>query len=94
MLSEPTLVGLSAHPRVAASIRRAKSVGGMVAFALVLALSQKNSAPLATACFRALLGGVVGYLVVWAAAVAVWRHVLHARARETVARAAARRTGQ
>jgi hypothetical protein len=92
MAAEPTLVGLSAHPQVAASIRRAKSVGGLAGFALVLALSQKNAAPFVTSCFRATVGGVVGYLVSWSAAVVVWRHVLKARTRAAIARAAARRT--
>jgi len=90
-MTEPTLVGLSAHPRVAASIRRAKSVGGLVGFALVLLLSQKNAAPLATSCFRATVGGVVGYLVAWSVSVVVWRHVLRARTRAAIARATARR---
>jgi len=66
-------------------------VGGLVGFALVLALSQKNGAPFATACFRATVGGVVGYLVAWSVSVVVWRHVLRARTRAAIARAAARR---
>jgi uncharacterized membrane protein YccC len=90
-VTEPTLVGLSDHPQVAASIRRAKSVGGLVGFALVLLLSQKNSAPFATACFRATLGGAIGYLVAWSVSVVVWRHVLRARTRAAIARATARR---
>jgi uncharacterized membrane protein YccC len=90
-MTEPTLVGLSAHPRVAASIRRAKSAGGLVGFALVLAFSQKNAAPFATSCFRAVVGGVIGYLVAWSVSVVVWRHVLKARTRAAIARATGRR---
>jgi hypothetical protein len=91
MAAEPTLVGVSAHPQVAASIRRAKSVGGLVGFALVLLLSQKNAAPFATSCFRATVGGLIGYLVAWTVSVVVWRHMLRARTRAAIARAAARR---
>lgn len=91
MPADPTLFGVSVHPHVTASIRRAKSVGGMVGFALVLMVSQKNGVPFAAACTRAIVGGVLGSLVAWAVSVAVWRHLLRARTRNTVARATQQR---
>lgn len=87
------LVGVGDHPRAAAGIARAKSLGGLAAFALVGAASLANGEPPLGSLVRAVLGGVVCYLVAWAAAVAVWRHLLVAEARGAVRRRAAPRRG-
>ena len=90
---EPRLISIAEHPRAGVSIRRWKSWGGLGAFALTLAAGLLGGVEIWTAVRRALAGGVVGYLAVWAAALAVWRHLLHAEARAVIARVAARRTG-
>jgi hypothetical protein len=83
-LPEPTLVPLGVHPRAAYAIRRAKSIGGIVGFLLVLAGGLAAGTPLASACARALAGGIGAYLVTWAAVLAAWRHLLRAEARRAV----------
>jgi hypothetical protein len=91
---QPRLISIAEHPRAGASVRRWKSWGGLVAFALTLTAGLLGGVETWTAVGRALAGGVVGYLAVWAAALAFWRHVLHAEARAVMARVAARRSGQ
>jgi hypothetical protein len=91
---EPRLISIAEHPRAAASVRRWKSWGGIAAFALALAAGLAGGLDTWTAVSRALVGGVVGYLAVWAAALAVWRHLLHAEARAVMARVAARRASR
>lgn len=88
---EPRLVSIAEHPRAGASVRRLKSWGGLLGFGLTLAAGMLGGVDIWTVVGRALVGGVVGYLVVWAAALAFWRHVLRAEARAVVARIAARR---
>jgi hypothetical protein len=89
-VTEPTLVSLRDHPRSAYAIRRAKSIGGIAGFLIVLAGGLVAGLPFASACARGLAGGLGAYLVTWAAAVAVWRHVLRAEARRAVQRVRAR----
>jgi hypothetical protein len=89
-VTEPTLVSLREHPRSAYAIRRAKSIGGIVGFLIVLAGGLAAGSPFPSACARALAGGIGAYLVTWAAALAVWRHVLRAQARRAVERVRAR----
>jgi hypothetical protein len=88
-IPEPTLIGVREEPQARGSIRRTKGRFGLIGFWLVVASSLMHGMPLSTALVRALVGGIVCYFVGWAVAVAIWRHVLRARARETVARAAA-----
>ena len=87
---EPELVGVVDHPIAAASISRAKSLAGLVGFAVTLALGIRHEALLATAFLHALAVGVGAYLVVWAVAVTVWREILRAQARAAVKRAIAK----
>ena len=90
MTEEPELIGVAEHPVSSAAIRRAKSTGGLLAFAVTLALGLMHGADLSTACVRALGAGIAGYMVAWAAAVAIWRHLLRAQAKAVLANAAAR----
>jgi hypothetical protein len=85
------LVALAAHPRASAGIRRAKAWGGLVGFAVVGGGAWLHGALLFDAGARALAGGVVGWFVAWAAAIAVWSRLLDAEARGAVARALERR---
>jgi hypothetical protein len=72
---------LSAHPRAQRQIRDAKAWSGLVGFVLVGLLSMQAGAPLFDAGLRALACGVVCYVIGWAMAVAVWRHVARAEVR-------------
>ena len=90
-LPELTLVGVREEPRAAGAIRRAKGRGGLIGFCVVLASSLIHGMPLETALVRGLVGGIVCYFISWAVAVAVWRQLLRARAREVIARAVAAR---
>jgi hypothetical protein len=84
------MIALSQHPHAKRGIARAKAWGGLAGFFLVLAAGLMADVALATALTRALVGGIVAYLVVWTAAVAMWRQLLRARARAAVARMAER----
>jgi uncharacterized membrane protein YccC len=87
---KPELVGVSAHPRAAYGIRRAKARGGLAAFWLAVAVQHLHGASFGDVVWRALLAGLAGYLVCWAAAVVFWRQVLQARARAALHRRHAR----
>jgi uncharacterized membrane protein YccC len=78
------LTSLSEHASAGPAIRRAKAIGGLVGFALAVLLGLRNGQPFASLMLRALELGFTGYLVAWAAAVAVWRRVLTAQATTAV----------
>lgn len=82
------------EPRAAYGIRRAKAIGGMGGFLLVVALSLMNHASLTDALWRGVVGGIAGNLVCWIAAVAWWRAYLRAEARVAVERVLAERRRQ
>jgi hypothetical protein len=90
MTAEPRLIALREHPRAAAGIRRAKAHGGLAGFLFVAAGGWLHKGVLADVLLHALAGGIAGYFLVWGAAVAVWRQLLHAEAAAVVARAAER----
>jgi hypothetical protein len=69
---------LSAHPRARRQIREAKGYGGFVGFVLVALLSLQANVTYFDAGVRALIAGVVCYLVAWAVSVAVWRQMARA----------------
>jgi len=66
---------IAAHPRAKRAIARAKGWGGLLGFLLGGYLSLPTST-LAAAGLRALVAGVVCYVVVWAGAVFVWRRLV------------------
>jgi hypothetical protein len=68
-------IRLAAHPRARRDIGLAKGWGGLGAFGIMLVLSLQGDVPTADALLRALLAGMVGYVVGWCLAVLVWRHV-------------------
>jgi hypothetical protein len=82
--SEVELVSVATHPRSAASVRRAKSWGGLAGFGAVAAGGWLSDAELGNLLLKALAGGIVAYLLVWALAVAVWQGVLRAEAKRSV----------
>lgn len=89
---------LAAHPRAVRSVARAKSWGGLAGFLLGGYLSL-STGTLAEAAARALVGGVVCYVAVWAGAVFIWRRlvIMEIKAREqqliAAAQAASARPG-
>lgn len=93
----PTLPSVANHPRAGNQVKQAKAWAGLIGFALVALVSWRADVPTEDLLLRALAGGIVAYLVVWAAAVAVWRHLVvtelkvvrEQRAEEEAARRAA-----
>jgi hypothetical protein len=68
-------VRLSDHPRAKASINRAKAFGGLIGFILGFWLAQSGGLPAFDTGVRALVGGISGYVLVWLAAVQIWRQL-------------------
>lgn len=78
-------IKVSAHPRAQRQIRRWKGIGGLAGFFLMAWLSHQSGTDFVHLGLRALLGGVITYVAVWAAAVYIWRQIaiaeIRARAR-------------
>jgi hypothetical protein len=89
--AKPPLVGVTEHPRAAASIRAWKSYGAMACFLIAGYAGYSQGLPLTDAGLRALIAGCAGYLVVGFTVVGIWRHVLDSQARTAVQRAHAAR---
>jgi len=81
---------VAAHPRATRAVARAKSWGGLLGFMVGGYLSLSTHAP-AEAAVRALVAGLVCYVVVWAGAVFLWRRlvILEVKGREQQLLAAA-----
>jgi hypothetical protein len=75
---------VASHPRAAAQVRRAKGWGGIGGFVIAAYLGHKAHVPADQVGLRALAFGVAGYLVAWACAVTVWRHLVLAEMRALV----------
>jgi high-affinity Fe2+/Pb2+ permease len=82
--SQEVSIRLADHPRARRQIDLARGWGGVGAFALVGLLALHSGLSPAVAGLRALLAGVVTYMVCWGLAVTVWRHL--AVAEEAAAR--------
>ena len=75
------VVTVASHPRAASHIGQAKGWGGLGAFFVVGYLSLHSGAVPADAAVRALIAGVLGYVVAWGLTVGVWRHLAIAEIR-------------
>lgn len=75
-MSEPPVITIGAHPRARRSVRRARSFGGLLAFAATLLLSLQAGVPAFDAVARALIAGIVVNLACWRVAVAVWHQLM------------------
>jgi uncharacterized membrane protein len=73
-----TVISVGAHPRARASVRRTRARTALAAFAIVLFVCLSGSVPPQEAFLRALVAGLVGNLVGWACALAVWRALIMA----------------
>lgn len=80
-------LSIAAHPRASYQVRRAKGWGGILGFALAGYLSYKAGVPTFDLGLRALIAGIVGYMLAWFCAVTVWRHLVLAELRAAVERA-------
>lgn len=74
-------LSLAAHPRAVRRVAEAKAWGGLGGFLLGGYLSLPTHS-VSEAALRALLAGVVCYVVVWAAAVFIWRRLVVAELRQ------------
>jgi uncharacterized membrane protein len=74
-------VRLDAHPRAQRSIARAKAIGGVVGFLVGLWLGSRAGLPSWDTGVRALAGGIAGWLIVWVAAVQIWKQLVIAEFR-------------
>ena len=79
-MTDGRVTTLAAHPRAGAAIRRWKAIGGIGAFALAALLGSRHGLPFFTLLGRAVVAGIAGQLVAWAAGVMVWKRVLVAQA--------------
>lgn len=75
-------IKVSAHPRAQMQIRRWKAMGGLAGFFLMAWLSWRSGTDFVHLGLRALLGGAVTYVAVWAASVYVWRQIALAEVRQ------------
>lgn len=82
-------LSVATHPRGGNAVRRAKGIGGIAGFALAALISHKAGAQPQQMLERALIFGIVGYLLAWTCAVTVWRHIVLAELRARVERATA-----
>jgi hypothetical protein len=88
-------VRLDAHPRAQRSIARAKAIGGVIGFVIGLWLGSRAGLPAWDTGVRALAGGIAGWLIVWVAAVQIWKQLILAEYRlAETRRAQARETRQ
>ncbi len=81
----PSIAG---HPRASYQVRRAKGWGGIAGFGIAAYLSHKAGVPTVDLGLRAVIAGVAGYMLAWACAVTVWRHLMLAELRALVEREA------
>lgn len=80
----PPYSSIATHPRARASVRRIKAWVGLAGFAIAALLSARASVPLIQIGERALIAGVVGYLVAWWISLLVWRQLMIAEQRAAV----------
>jgi hypothetical protein len=82
---------VAAHPRASYQVRRAKGWGGVAGFGIAAYLSHKAGVPMVDLGLRALIAGMVGYMLAWACAVTVWRQLVLAELRAAAERASGRK---
>jgi hypothetical protein len=74
--SDAGVVTVAAHPRASGSIRRTRARTALAAFVVVLLLSHSAGVTDQEAVMRAVVAGLVGNLIGWACALAVWRQIV------------------
>lgn len=81
-------ISVAGHPRSASAVRRAKGAGGLLGTLLAVVLALQAGLPPLDAMVRGLAGGIVGYIALWAVAVAVARQLIVAEIRARYAEVA------
>jgi hypothetical protein len=76
------VVSIAQHPRAKAGVRRARTRGALIVFALVLAINLYSDVDAFDATWRALLAGIVANVVIWRFAIVVWRHIVVSEVRQ------------
>lgn len=79
-------LSIATHPRAGAYVRRAKGWGGLAGFGIAAFLSLRAGVPADQAGLRAIAAGMAGYMLAWACAVTVWRHLVIAEMRTVIER--------
>jgi hypothetical protein len=82
---------IASHPRASFHVRRAKGWGGLAGFAVAAYVSYKAGVPMADLGLRSLAAGLIGYMLAWACAVTVWRHLMLAELRAALERSSSTR---
>lgn len=85
---------IATHPRARESVRRTKAWVGLIGFVIAGALSLDASVPLFQSAERALIAGVVGYLLAWWFSILVWRHLMVAEQRAAIEEIERRRAAE
>jgi hypothetical protein len=85
----PGALRLATHPRAPRQIAAAKGWAGLLGFLFVGWTSHAAGATLFESGLRAIAGGVVLYVLAWAAAVVVWQQVAKAEVERARRRAMA-----
>jgi hypothetical protein len=67
------------HPVAARQIARARAWGALLGFVLVYWLSRRAGLPFPESGARAIVGGLVARVLVWAAVVTLWRQLIPAQ---------------
>jgi hypothetical protein len=75
---------IATHPRAGVQVRRAKGLGGLGGFAIAGLLSLQAGVPMFDVALRALVAGVIAYVLAWACSVTIWRHLVLAELRTLV----------
>jgi hypothetical protein len=74
-------VSIASHPRARAAVRRAKGWGGLAGFGIAAYVSLSAGIPMPMVALRAVAVGIAAYMVAWACAVTVWKHLVLAEMR-------------
>jgi hypothetical protein len=74
-------IAVAHHPRAQRQINLAKSYAGLAAFGIVGYSAWQDGFTFVDVATRSLLWGIAAYVVVWAMAVHVWRHIAVAQVR-------------
>ena len=79
-------ISVSAHPRAQRSIRTTKAWAGLLGFLVVAFFSYQAGVETFEAGLRALVAGIVFYVVTWAVSVALWQRIVVHEARTVAER--------
>lgn len=88
---ERPMVSVATHPKAPASIERIRAWFSVGATTLVILLGWSTGMSGTAIASRAVLAGLIGYLVGWGVAVGVWRELVKAEVIAAVRRDHARR---